>query len=93
MVLVKPGEAIVSWLDASEGEGAIALRRVTADGAQGKLRIVAQTSGARTIGFPKLARSGSNVVLVWTQDAEPTRLRAVTIAIEDIPAAPPTSNK
>ncbi|MEE9128929.1 MAG: sialidase family protein [Phycisphaerales bacterium] len=92
VVLVKPGEAIVSWLDAGEGEGAIALRRVTADGAQGEPLIVAQTSGARTIGFPMLARSGSNLVLVWTQDAEPTRLRAVTISIGEIPKESPTSN-
>ncbi len=91
VVRVKPGEAIVSWLDAGEGSGAIALRRVTASGAQGEPLIVAQTSGARTTGFPKLARSGSNVVLVWTQDAEPTRLRAVKIPIGEIPTA--TTNK
>ncbi len=87
VMLVKPGEAIVSWLDAGDGEGAIALRRISADGSQGKPVMVARTSGARTTGFPKLARSGSNVVLVWTQDAEPTRLRAVTIPIGEIPAA------
>ena len=72
--------------------GISAIGIVTASGAQGEPLIVAQTSGARTTGFPKLARSGSNVVLVWTQDAEPTRLRAVTIPIADIPAAATTSN-
>ena len=92
VVLVKPGEAIVSWLDGGEGSGAIALRHVTASGAQGEPLIVAQASGARTTGFPKLARSGSNVVLVWTQDAEPTRLRAVTIPIADIPATTTNNN-
>ena len=36
---------------------------------------------------PMLARAGSNLLLVWTQDAEPTRLRAVKIPIGEIPAA------
>ena len=87
LMLLDGGDAIISWLDTGEEEGAIVLRRVSADGSQGKPTMVARTSGARTIGFPKLARVGSNVLLVWTQDAHPTRLRSVTIPIGEIPAA------
>ncbi len=87
VMLLDGGDAIISWLDAGEDEGAIALRRVSADGSQGQPMMVARTSGARTIGFPKLAQVGSNVLVVWTQDDQPTRLRAVTIPIGEIPAA------
>ena len=87
VVLVKTGEAIVSWLDGGEGGGAIAIRRVRADGARGVPLIVAKTNTARAVGFPKLAQVGSDLLLVWTEDSQPTQLRAVTTPITEIPAA------
>ncbi len=77
-------EAIVSWLDTGTADGAVMLRRITSDGRVGAPLRAAEASVGRSTGFPRIARAGSDIVVVWTEDDKTTRIRAVTIPIESV---------
>lgn len=80
--LVEGGGAVVSWLavDAKKGDGAaVKLRRVAPGGAAGEPVTLAATSAARSSGFPRMARRGGDLVLVWVEGGEVSNLRGVAI--------------
>ena len=60
------------------------LRGVTADGRVGAPLRAAEVSVGRSTGFPRIARAGSDLVVVWTEDDKTTRIRAVTIPIKSV---------
>ena len=84
VLALSSGDAIVSWLDSGTADGAIMLCRVTTDGLVGTPLRAAVAGVGRATGFPRIARVGSDVVVVWTEDNETTRIRAVTIPIKSI---------
>ena len=77
-------KAVVSWLDSGTGDGAVMLRCITTDGRVGPPVRAAEASVGRSTGFPRIARAGSDIVVVWTEDDETTRIRAVTIPIKSV---------
>ncbi len=84
LVLDGPGgDALVSWLAANgSGKGAdLRLRRVTPKGKLGKPLTLAATSGARSSGFPRLARQGDRLILAWVDDGEPSKVRAAVVGV------------
>jgi hypothetical protein len=88
VVLDEGGEPIVSWIDAERDTGAIMLRRVSWAGALGPPVRVATVSMSRATGFPRMARVGEEIVVVWTVAGEKTRLRAARVAGQSVPSAP-----
>ncbi|MEQ1780160.1 MAG: sialidase family protein [Hyphomonadaceae bacterium] len=70
------GAAIVTWMEREKGEGAaILLREITPDGKRSEPLVVAQTTSARTASFPRMVAVGDDVVLTWTDIAEPSQVR------------------
>ena len=84
VLLLSSSDAIVSWLDSGTGDGAVMLRRITADGRVGAPLLAAEASAGRSTGFPRIARAGTDIVVVWTEGDETTRIRAVTIPIKSV---------
>jgi hypothetical protein len=75
VVLRDAQAALVSWL-AQEGSGTVLrVRQVHADGGRGEPLTVADSSSARSSGFPRMVASGETVVLAWRDPAEPARVR------------------
>jgi hypothetical protein len=74
------GTAVVSWLETAVG-GASEIRagQVNADGRMETPIAVAQTTGARSSGFPRMSRLGKDLLLAWTQVGETTRVRVSQI--------------
>jgi len=65
----------VSWIERT-GDGAeVRVRRVEADGAIGPALTIAASSAERASGFPRMARSGDEVVFAWTEPGHPSRVR------------------
>ena len=89
VLLVDSGQAIVVWLDTAEGGGAIMLRRVAEDGRVGAPIPLATASLARASGFPKMERNGPALLVVWTQDGDPSRLQAASVPLDGIPGPAP----
>jgi hypothetical protein len=86
VVLEATGHAVVSWLAKGPHRGAIMMRRISPDGRTGTPMKAATSSIARAAGFPRMATAGDSLLLVWTEDAEPTRLRAALTSPEMVPA-------
>jgi hypothetical protein len=86
-VVLEPSDhALVGWLAKGPHSGAIMMRRITPDGRTGAPTKAAAASVARAGGFPKMVAVGASLLLVWTEDADPTRLRAELIPRVAIPA-------
>ncbi len=78
VVLLPDGSALVCWMSGSSESGAIKVRRLTSDGLLGPVSIVAETSIARSSGFPRMARLGGEVYFAWTEFGKPSRVRVAT---------------
>ncbi|MBK7651803.1 MAG: hypothetical protein IPJ20_15230 [Flammeovirgaceae bacterium] len=56
--------AMVSWMEGSK----IKARIVNKEGTMGRPMEVANSSGARSSGFPQMTRSGDQLIFAWTDD-------------------------
>ncbi|HKS26504.1 MAG TPA: sialidase family protein [Pyrinomonadaceae bacterium] len=79
VVMLSDGSAIVTWLAGTAEKGAIKARRISASGTLGAVATIAETNIARSSGFPRMARSGDEVVLAWTEFGKPSRVRTALI--------------
>jgi len=67
VIMLDDGTALVTWLGAGAGGGAVLSRRVAASGKRGAVLPRAATVRARASGFPRIARRGPDrVMLAWT---------------------------
>jgi hypothetical protein len=74
------GSAAVSWMEFAGAEQAdVRVRRVGPTGVRGPSTVVARTSGARASGFPRMTRSGGDLLLAWTEAGTPSRIRVARI--------------
>jgi hypothetical protein len=74
------GGALVSWLEGGEGSAAtLRVRALRATGDAGPLLVVADLTGARASGFPRLERQGEEVVVAWTDPADPPRVHTAVL--------------
>jgi hypothetical protein len=70
VVLLENGEAIVAWLERVDGEAEVRARRVRPSGASSDSWVVTPTSPERRSGFPRMVRSGDELVFAWTIPGE-----------------------
>lgn len=79
VVMLDDGSALVTWLEAGDAGTAIVSRRVAPDGTMGETVTLAATDAARASGFPRMARLGTDrLMLAWTDPAGKGRIRAAT---------------
>jgi hypothetical protein len=81
------GGAIVAWLARSGDRAAVRLRRVGASGEIADPVTIAETSGARASGFPRMVRHGDALTLAWVdlQEEQPSEIRVREILVASIP--------
>lgn len=73
------GAAYVSWLERGAGDSAfVKLRRVERDGMRDTAIVVSPSSGARSSGFPRMARLADGLLLAWTVPGRPSAVRGAT---------------
>lgn len=76
LVMLDERTALVVWLEQTPAGAEIRARRVQAAGAAGESMKIADSGTARAAGFPRIARSGSDVWFAWTdQTAETKQVR------------------
>jgi hypothetical protein len=71
---------VVSWLEQTPKASELRVRRVSPDGTRGPALTVAESSAARSSGFPRMVRSDDEVVLAWRDAAEPPRVRTAVLS-------------
>ena len=70
------GRALVTWLERVGDSGAeVRLRSVSADGSASPAVVVASSAAARSSGFPRMVRNGTELVFAWTQPGDTARVR------------------
>jgi len=78
VLLLPDGSALVSWLERTAKGGEVRARRIQASGSRDSSILIAETSTARSSGFPHIARSGNEIIFAWTQpgnQGNPSRVR------------------
>lgn len=76
------GRAMVSWLERVGDAGAeVRLRSVTPDGTKSPTIVVASSAAARSSGFPRMVRSGDQLVFAWTQPGDTARVRMAAVSL------------
>jgi BNR repeat protein len=76
VALLDGDDALVSWVEQGEkGAATLRIRRIARDGPRGGAATVAESTGARSSGFPRMARSGSQVILAWRDASDPPKVR------------------
>lgn len=87
--LLEDGSAAATWVEFAEGRARLRVRRVERSGARSASVEIAGASGGRVVGYPRLARTGEELVFVWTEGGEtpggPERIRG---AVARIPHRP-----
>ena len=73
------GRALVTWLERVGKDGAeVRVRPIAPDGEASPAIVVASSAAARTSGFPRMVRSGNEIVFAWTQPGDTARVRLAT---------------
>jgi hypothetical protein len=65
--LLDDGSAVATWIEFADQRSSLRLRRVERGGARSAAMPV---TAARVTGYPRLARSGRELVLAWTESGE-----------------------
>ena len=80
--LLADGSALVTWLERTPKAAEVRARRVRMDGelGLGDAWRVAQTSEARSSGFPRMVRSGDEIVFAWTLPGDDGGVRVAAAA-------------
>ena len=75
------GAAVVSWIERTGQGSRVHLRQVGANGVAGSPVNVSGTAGARSGGFPRMKRSGNEVVIAWTDAGETSRVLTAVVSV------------
>lgn len=84
VALLDDGAALVSWLGRRGESVGVLARRVPQHGPAGPERLVTRTSGERASGFPRMERSGDEVVFAWTEPGDPSHVRTAVMALSGL---------
>ena len=70
------GQALVTWLErVGEGGAEVRLKRISPSGESSAAVVVASSDAARSSGFPRMVRTGDEVLFAWTQPGDSSRVR------------------
>lgn len=85
-VVLDGDDAIASWLASDREAGQVLARRIRRDGRLSPELELARVKAGRDSGFPKLTRIGEELLVMWTDTSEPSRVRAARVSVAAIPA-------
>ena len=81
LVLLDDRRAVVSWLADDAGGGEIRAQLWTRDGASGAPLTIASSSIDRAAGFPRMARTGEDLLFAWTEAGETPAVRTAIVRL------------
>jgi len=81
LVALGDGAVAVSWIEETDTDGEIRLRRVGLVSGAGASQLVAPTETARAAGFPRMARLGNVIALAWTEVGGDGGVRVMTLRV------------
>jgi hypothetical protein len=80
VVLTGPDSALVSWVELAGEAAQVRVRRVYRDGRMDMPETLVRVDPSRLSGFPRMVRSGRDVLIAWTEgDRTAPRVRATVL--------------
>jgi len=79
VVSLASGDAVVSWIERAGQSPQLHTRRFAANGSGAPALNVSTTGGVRSGGFPRMVASADDIVITWTDSAEPAHVRTAVI--------------
>lgn len=79
VVLSGANGALVSWLEQVEKGAALRVRHVAGDGRRGDALTIADSSAARSSGFPRMVASQDEVTIAWRDGSTPPQVRTTIL--------------
>jgi peroxiredoxin len=85
IAITADGDAIVGWMASDRDDARILVRRVAPDGTAGAEVEVGATRAGRDAGFPRLALTGDQLVVAWTEPRPTSQLRMRRLPAAAVP--------
>jgi len=73
------GAAVVSWVERTSQGAQVRMREVAANGTAAAPMNVSGTAGLGSGVFPRMVRSGDDIVVAWTDASKPAQIRTVVV--------------
>ncbi len=73
------GAAVVSWVERTSQGAQVRVREVAANGTAAVPMNVSGTAGLGSGVFPRMVRSGDDIVVAWTDASKPAQIRTVVV--------------
>ncbi len=83
IAVLDDGSAVATWIEFAAGRAQFKMRRIDAAGTKSGASTVSSLGASRASGYPRLARSGSELVFAWTESTQPTRVMTAVAAVSD----------
>jgi len=83
--LLPDGSALVVWLERRGSVAEIRVRHVTPRGSMEPAKAIARVDAGRASGFPRMVRSGGEILVAWTSDPPRFGVRAARIRLRGAP--------
>jgi len=80
-VMLEDGRAVVSWLEFLPGGAEFRARTVSPDGTRGPFFTIATSTSDRQSGYPRMVRSGRDLVFAWTATRPATRVKTAVATL------------
>ena len=73
------GAAVVSWVERTSQGAQVRVREVAANGTAAAPMNVSGTAGLGSGVFPRMVRSGDDIVVAWTDASKPSQIRTLVV--------------
>ena len=73
------GAAVVSWVERTSQGAQVRVREVAANGTAAAPMNVSGTFGLGSGVFPRMVRSGDDIVVAWTDESKPAQIRTMVV--------------
>jgi hypothetical protein len=79
--LLGDGVAVATWIEFANGRAQLQARRVESSGQKGASVAVAGLTQGRSSGYPRMARSGNEIVFAWIDTSDGLAVRTATARV------------
>ena len=79
VVSLASGAAVVSWVERTAQGSQVRAREIAANGTPASPMNVSGTTGVGSGAFPRMVRSGNDIVVAWTDTSKPQQVRTAVV--------------
>lgn len=70
-----------TWIEFADGRAQFRMRRITLTGERSPAVTVSALAAGRTSGYPRMARSGDELIFAWTEAGTPSKVTTARVRV------------